>query len=190
MYFFTIHSLGRWFFIHPLLSLLGGSAVILEMSYIMHRLEENKTCIFLVTSLFFSVFLGIFQCIVSLRRFVFRTQAAPDEVWSVVCGVSAARLCCAEPQRFLFIAQFLYQNTQDRVFLTSLPKTSQSDRWLSFCIADCYPRASSDCSSFLESSAMHHCLGEQSDAFRGKGECDRGESAPKILPGRTWGCRK
>lgn len=111
----------------------------------------------------FSVFLGMFQCVVTLPSFVFRMQAAPDEVWSVLQGVSAARLRRAEPQRFLFIVWFPHQNTQDRVFLTSPPKASQSERWLSFCIADCYPRASSDCWGLLESSVSHRCLGEQSD---------------------------
>lgn len=107
---------------------------------------------------------------------------------------AAGSFCCqvtlCGAAGILFIVWFLYQNTQDRVFLTSLLKTSQSEGWLSFCIADCYPRASSDCWSFLQSSATRCCLGEQSDTSQRKVEHDRGESVPKILPGRTWGCRK
>lgn len=142
--------------------------------------------IFLVTSLFFLVF-GAVPAYSNSPQICF--QDAGCSRWSLERGVW--NFCCqvllCGAAEILFITWFLYQNTQDRVFLT---KTSQSDRWLSLCIADCYPRASSDCSSFLESSATRRCLGKQSDTFQRKVEYDRGESAPKVLPGRTWGCRK
>lgn len=142
--------------------------------------------IFLVTSLFFLVF-GAVPVYSNSPQTCF--QDAGCSRWSLERGVW--NFCCqvllCGAAEILFIMWFLYQNTQDRVFLT---KTSQSDRWLSLCIADCYPRASSDCSSFLESSATRRCLGKQSDTFQRKVEYDRGESAPKVLPGRTWGCRK
>lgn len=97
-------------------------------------------------------------------------QNAGCSRWSLECGVGS--FCCqvmlSGATEILFIVQFPHQNTQDRVFLTSLLKTSQSDRWLSFCIADCYPGASSDCWSFLESCASIAAWASRVTRFRGK----------------------
>lgn len=89
--------------------------------------------------------LGKFQCIVSLPRFVFRMQAPPDEVWSLVYGVAAARLCCVQPQRFCLSCGFFTKILKIMFFSVLSWRHAQSDRWLSSGRAGCCPRSVSEC---------------------------------------------